>query len=443
MSKDQLRFPSGRTVRKVKQDAKKIKQNYSSNTEALNALAIEHGVNMPWDKALSYLEDFWNSWFSVHIFQEEAHWQIDVRHKRFQQKDEAENFASSFYGSLKWVGGDNPLVLINDKTGEKLVLNNADVRLWRTKAEAMNKICISQDDRERVYAPILKWPELFENENPTFGSLASGVEYGDDNGSPKSSIEQDNPQGASELDKIGIKVRAEQAKGKIIQIKHPYERAKSNYYLITKFSVAEIESIIATLFDLTEFNGFLPSYYSGGIALWAKFISKVLEQCFEQVVITSDNFDYTSSEDDDIDVSVVNIFHIEDGFNPSQYDLSTFSQFIKEKHNTILSAFRQSEGMPVTFNEQKWKLVNINPIAIERKQLPLSVNDLKVNEAWRKRYELEEVILHAIGADEGLSRHDDRFGIYDLYYEKNEHDEISHDYPVYRVQHDEFEFDAG
>jgi len=443
MSKDQLRFPSGRSVRKIKQDVKKVKPNFSNNTEALNALAKQHGIDMPWDKAIEYMADFWDSWFAVDIYQEEAEWQIDVRHKRFKIKEDAELYSKLFSGKLKWIGGDTPLVLINNNTGETTQLNNADVRLWRTKAESRNKIAISLEDMERVYKPICDWPELFKNENPTFGSLASGVEFGDDEGMPKESFVDKDLEGSSELERLGIKFRASQANKEIIQISHAYDVLKTKYYILTSHSVDEIKSIIATLFDLCEYNSFLPSYYSGGIPLTAFFVAEVLEHCFNQTVITAQHFDYMTSIDNDIDIDVtgIGIFNIEDGFSPSKYDIITFRDVLVENQNTVLSAYRRSLGLPPVFDEKKWMLVNTNPSATERAAIPLSVNGLKVNEAWAKRHELEELIFHAIGKEEGLSRDDDFSEIYGMY-KHIEEDETAHDYPVYRVRHKEFNFNA-
>jgi hypothetical protein len=441
MSKEQLRFPSGRTVRKVKQEAKKIKSNYPNNTEALNALAIQHGVNLPWDKALSYLEEFWDSWFAIHIFQEEANWQIDVRCKRFKLEEDTNAYAKSSTDKLKWAGGNNPLVMIDHKTNESIVLNNADVRLWRTKPESMNKISVSMDDMERVYAPITEWPKLFGNEYPTFGSLAWAVEYGDDDGKPKNIEKTSNLQGLSDIERIGIKIRAEQAGGNIIQILHSYDVLETNYYLITKNTVKEIESIIATLHELAENNNFLPSYYSGGIVFTAHFIANVLKECFDQITITSDNFNYVKSEDTDIDVNVINIFRIEDGFDSTHYNMNPYRQHITDNRETILSAFRCSQGLPPTFDENKWELVNTNPSAIAREKIPLTMDNLKVNEAWCKRHDLEELIFHSIGADEGLSRDDDFSDIYGLY-KRIEQDDTCHNYPVYRVRHEDFNLNA-
>lgn len=62
MSFDSLKFPSGRTVKRCKQDAKAIvKNSKSSNSpikynEALNQVVQKNGLSLPWDKAIKKLE---------------------------------------------------------------------------------------------------------------------------------------------------------------------------------------------------------------------------------------------------------------------------------------------------------------------------------------------------------------------------------------------------
>jgi len=62
MNIKQLKFPSGRTVARCKQDAKQlVKQLKRSNTpitfsEALNKVAVQNGLNISWDKALKKIE---------------------------------------------------------------------------------------------------------------------------------------------------------------------------------------------------------------------------------------------------------------------------------------------------------------------------------------------------------------------------------------------------
>lgn len=62
MSFDSLRFPSSRTVKRCKQDAKAIVKNSKSSdspikyNEALNQVAQKNGLSLPWDKAIKKLE---------------------------------------------------------------------------------------------------------------------------------------------------------------------------------------------------------------------------------------------------------------------------------------------------------------------------------------------------------------------------------------------------
>lgn len=63
MSNDNLKFPSGRTIKRCRQDAKAIvKHSKSSNSpikynEALNQVAQKNGIPDPWDKAIKAIND--------------------------------------------------------------------------------------------------------------------------------------------------------------------------------------------------------------------------------------------------------------------------------------------------------------------------------------------------------------------------------------------------
>lgn len=53
---DDLRFPSGATMRQVKKDAKSIKRERNvSHSEALDAAAKLHGLDLPWNEVQSHL----------------------------------------------------------------------------------------------------------------------------------------------------------------------------------------------------------------------------------------------------------------------------------------------------------------------------------------------------------------------------------------------------
>ncbi|HCM0780003.1 TPA: hypothetical protein N2777_001637 [Vibrio parahaemolyticus] len=59
---DSLKFPSGRTVKRCKDDAKKLRKQsktsgeYLSYNKALNQVASDNGINMLWDKAIDHLK---------------------------------------------------------------------------------------------------------------------------------------------------------------------------------------------------------------------------------------------------------------------------------------------------------------------------------------------------------------------------------------------------
>ena len=58
---DHLQFPSGRTIKRCKEDAKALRKasketdNYLSYNKALNVIASENGLNMGWDKAVNHI----------------------------------------------------------------------------------------------------------------------------------------------------------------------------------------------------------------------------------------------------------------------------------------------------------------------------------------------------------------------------------------------------
>ncbi len=58
---DHLQFPSGRTVKRCKEDAKTLRKaskdtdNYLSYSKALDVIAAENGLNMNWDKAVNHI----------------------------------------------------------------------------------------------------------------------------------------------------------------------------------------------------------------------------------------------------------------------------------------------------------------------------------------------------------------------------------------------------
>lgn len=58
-SNDHLTFPSGRTIKRCKEDAKTLRKsskgtdNYVSYNRALDIIAVQNGLDMPWDKAYS------------------------------------------------------------------------------------------------------------------------------------------------------------------------------------------------------------------------------------------------------------------------------------------------------------------------------------------------------------------------------------------------------
>lgn len=58
---DTLKFPSNRTVKRCKEDAKAIRKgskgtsNYISYNQALNIVAAQNGINLPWDRAIQVL----------------------------------------------------------------------------------------------------------------------------------------------------------------------------------------------------------------------------------------------------------------------------------------------------------------------------------------------------------------------------------------------------
>lgn len=64
---DSMKFPSGRTVKRCKDDAKAMRKaskatnTYISYNQALNIIAQQNGINLPWDKAISKIASYHNN----------------------------------------------------------------------------------------------------------------------------------------------------------------------------------------------------------------------------------------------------------------------------------------------------------------------------------------------------------------------------------------------
>jgi hypothetical protein len=459
MSKEQLRFPSGRTVERVKQEAKKYKSTYSSNTEALNAMAAKHGIDLPWDKAISHLKVYWDAWFSVHIYQAEGDYSVDVRCKGFKLDCDAVSYSKSFKGHLVWLGGDSPLAIVDPVTEAVTLLNNYDVRLWKIKTSSQGSITISEGDLERVYTPIMDWPKLFNKSIPSFAPLAWRVEYGDDDGThiDKNAVSEteERTRDMRTLDKMGIKIRGEQAGGDIVQIINSQDVLETNYYLITKCTIQDIKAIIATMYELHVSGDFLPHYHNGLEIITAHFVASVLEKCFDQTVLKSERFNFSDFKDTDgdINVTVVNISDITDDFYLSEYDKKKYMGHLRKNHSFILPAYRASLGLPLDINEDHWMIVNVNQKAIVRDGLPLIVKGLNIHDAWTTRHTLEHAAIDVIPIEEGLPREFriiegsdlcfNDFSKWCAIYDASSTCGWKHNYPVYRVKHRDFTFNSN
>ena len=441
MSIEKLRFPSGKSVKKIKQEVKKIKHKYKNNTEALCFLAKQNGVDLPWDKAISYLKNYWNAWFAIGIYQEDAHWSLDVILGRFETEEEATKFAKLSNQVPVWNGGETPLLLV-DGDGNHKVLNNADVRLWRTKKESMNKICISAHDLERVYAPIKCWQETFEKQTPQFSSLAYATEFGDHNSvlAPPSKDSEKHGTGDSHLDKVGIKLHSEQLSKNIYQITHSMSRSKVYYYILSDRSRSEISSVIGLLSYLIEELNYLPSYYSGSVALSEEFISGILRCCFDCKEITSSSFNYRAENPSDESITVVDIFDVEDFFDSNDYDFDNYEDVIEENKERVLALYRKSLGLPEKFNESKWKVVNINRLASETSELPLEVNNLSIVEAWDIKEKLEDLTMGFVAEQNDLLLDSNYGTIYEILMSADDSGVFNNSYPIYKVKHADFLF---
>lgn len=436
-----LKFPSGRSISNLKKEAKALKQTRNGDrslTQCLNELSRKNGLQMDWDEAIEHLKTYWSSWFAEAIYQEDAHWQIDVLTGGFKSREEAEAFSKPFVGKLLWVGGENPLIHLDEKTGETRTLFNSDVRLWKTKDEAREKIMISIDDMEQIHAPIIQWPELFGNNKPYFESLAWGVV----NPSDPTNTTADSPgsrDSLDELEKIGLKFKAEQFNHNIYQIRNCHCPRKKFFYAHTDAPIDEINNIIAALFVLQEEDGKFPPYYGGSMSVTPEFVVRAMKECFGIEIVTCEHYDYYGREidlDDDISVEVVEIFEIENGFDASQYSYKRHCQTLIENHmGTLLKAYRYGLGLPEEIDESLWTVVNINPNAVERRELPLTVKATDVNSAWIKRFDLDTVVFETIQKDDDC----DFDMAYQLY---NSPEESQHDYPIYRVAHPNFDLKA-
>ena len=300
MSKEYLRFPSGRTVKKIKQDAKKVKVDFANNTEALNYLAKKNGVDLPWDKAIRYIET---------------------------------------------------------------------------------------------------------------------ANIGQDRGG---------------LDRLVLSREAKRNNVNIIQISHTYDEKTAHFYLVTKMTKHEVESIVATLFYLCEDSDFLPAYSFGSVSLSSVFVSNILKSIFNEKIIKLFDFDYEnqSQSNEDLEVEVVNCFFIEDGFRPSDYDISRYTAFMMDNQTRIVSIYREYYGVPDDINESNWQLLNVNENVDESHGLPLVLSGLTIQLARLNKHHLEKSAVNK------LAKEYDEPGLYPYCeYVTKKNNTYRHTLPVYKIIH--------
>ena len=140
MSQANLIFPSGRTVRKIKKDAKEFKGiEKCSTTEALNQLAVINGVEMPWDKAISELEKYSDVWYVHSLFCIGLDTLISVRHKQHNDKVSAQAACDKFNGSIEL--NDDCDLILNDGIDDFEITNVHGVSLWEAKGEVTASDC--------------------------------------------------------------------------------------------------------------------------------------------------------------------------------------------------------------------------------------------------------------------------------------------------------------
>lgn len=99
---DHLKFPSGRTVKRCKDDAKKLRKNskhtdnYLSYNKALDVIAKDNGIDLPWDKAVSHLskkQEYRDedssvfNWLKGQIKNQQSHYKKRV-HQSFEYNNE-------------------------------------------------------------------------------------------------------------------------------------------------------------------------------------------------------------------------------------------------------------------------------------------------------------------------------------------------------------------
>lgn len=450
---NKLRFPSGRTVAQLKKDAKQrlptqvtlLQSNEKSHTDVLNALCREHGIDLPWDKAIEHLKHHWSQWFSFGTYvscQADHIFLVDVRQQGFQTEAEAIEHAESFDGSLLWVGGDAPLALLERNASQLKTLHNYDVRLWRARPEIVNKWSISDSDIERIYTAIPNWPELFGTALLTFSTLSCSSEFGDGNGIPIP-IDMPDPNkknnGIGELDPIGLSQMSEQPLLRVVQLRHRYDPDSTAYYLFTTQSTKEILDIIAALFHMMEDENYLPHYLSGGITFGGRFISDVFQGVFGQRVRSSKDT-LTDQESNcylNSDVDMIDIYSMMDAFDHQDYDIERYRAVFLQHREQVLGYYRSSIGIPVSFDEHQWKLINVNPHAIARQGIPLELNGLTVHKAWSLHHQLETAILKAISLEMDVDL-DEQFSTVHQWYRDKSNSDMT--YPRYRVSHHEFDF---
>ncbi len=170
-----LRFPNGITVSEIKKQAKKLKKETGkSHSQVLRQLAKDSGIDLPWEKVLSQLRTYWDSYFAEFIFQEEPEWDFTVLIGGFNSEQSALEYAKR-NGSLKWFEGMLLFKYDGDDNPGWRILDEREIVIKQQKPETVGNMTVYPQDFDKVNIRIHEFPQVLGRKVTSFGSLAYGV----------------------------------------------------------------------------------------------------------------------------------------------------------------------------------------------------------------------------------------------------------------------------
>ena len=228
---DLLLFPSGLSVSEIKKSAKKLKKQSSlTQTQALQQLASDNGLDLSWEKALVHLRNYWGSYFAEFIYQEEPEYEATVRIGGFSSEEEALDYAIK---DGKLIGFNKSLWFDYASKGEPRELLGYEVILRVQDPKTYNNLTVYPHDFHGVNIPINKWQEFIGRLVLRFDSLAWGVTQSPLI-APERYVEKDSQdtsyiESLIYLEAVGVATKARQVAHSLYQVKGINLGSKYNY----------------------------------------------------------------------------------------------------------------------------------------------------------------------------------------------------------------------